>query len=187
MKQINLLPIEVRQRAVNQQIVPYLIGSVVIASAAAGLVWFVLHQSIASTKQNIADLQNEQQLEAAAVAKAQQAGAASGDLQNRITLLNGLAKKDIDWQKTFTYIGNLTPKDIFLSGYSIGTATAGITFQATGVAPSNLSFANFMESLRESKFVVKPTVSGFTYDPLKQTVTFTVSWQVPAAQIAYTQ
>lgn len=186
MKQINLLPLNVRERSAKQQIVPFLIISVVVAVAASGIVWFALRESIASTKQTIADQQLEQQQTAAANAKTLQASAVSADLQSRVDKVNTLSKTDVDWNRTFNYIGELTPKDIYLGGFSIGTTQSQMTLQTTGVAPSNLSFAQFMESLRTSKRVEKPAVVSYSYEPVKGTVTFTVSWNIPADQIAYT-
>lgn len=187
MKQINLLPLNVRERSAKQQIVPFLVISVVVAVAAAGIVWFALRESIASTKQTIADQQLEQQQTAAANAKTLQASAVSTDLQSRIDKLNTLSKTDVDWSKTFTYVGALTPQDIYLNGFSIGTTDNKMTLQTTGIAPSNLSFAQFMESLRTSKRVQKPSVTAFTYDPVKGTVTFSVSWVIPTDEISYSQ
>lgn len=187
MKQINLLPTEIRERAAKHQVVPVLVIAGLVSVASAGLVWVILRQEVAAAKQEIIVRHDEQQKQLVAETKRITALSVSGDLQNRIAQLNALAKSDVDWARAFSYVGQLTPKDIYLTNFTFGTANGALGVKLGGEAPSNLSFAQYMESLRTSTAVQNPKVEGFTYNPSKGgTVTFTVSWQVPTAQVGYT-
>lgn len=187
MKQINLVPIAVRQKAATRREVPTYILAGVLGAGLAGAAWFGFSIQINALNAQHTDNVQHIQAEVAKLAKEQAATTASGDLQSRVTVLNTLAQSDIDWHKALAYVASLTPKDITLSAYSFATAQGTITLKMTGNAPSNVSYATFAEFLKSTvgKQTVSYKIEGYTYSPATGGVTFTITIIVPSDKIRF--
>lgn len=186
MKQINLVPVAVRQKAVNRQTIPLLVIAGLIGAGAAGAAWLAFSYQSRSLQNEKNTLIQEETEREQAEAKASADLQVDADLSSRVSTLNTLAKSDVDWTKVFTYVASLTPKDITLTNYSVATAQ-GIVLKLTGVAPSNVSYATFAEFLKDSigKTLTAFTVDGYTYEPGTGAVTFSVTITVPPDSVKF--
>ena len=188
MKQINLVPITVRQRSVARRTVPYLALALILGLATAGLAWAALGIQVSSLQHEqdalILDEQARQQKQTAELASLQ----VDVDLKTRVQQLNILAGKDINWHRAFSYVAGVTPKDIVMSSYSLATSSNGTTLKLVGSAPSNVSYATFVEYLKQSvgTVVTSYKVDGYTYDPKSGSVTFAISITVPTSKLSFT-
>lgn len=186
MKQVNLIPVAVRQKALARRAVPYIILAAIIGTGAAGAAWlgFSLQvRLLQNTKDNLAQQEADRE---AADAKNAQDFQVNADLLSRVNTLNTLAKSDINWNKVFAYVAALIPKDITLGNYSLATA-GGPLLKITGKAPSNVSYATFAQYLNDKKgtLLTDFTVDGYTYEPATGQVTFSVTVKVPLSAISF--
>jgi hypothetical protein len=181
MKQINLVPLAVRQKAVNRQTLPYLVLAALIGLAAAGAAWGGFSLQVRSLKATKDSLTQQEAQRAQAAAKDSASLQVNADLLSRVNTLNTLAKADVDWNKAFQYVTTIIPKDVTLQSYSVATAQGVITLKITGEAPSNVSYATFAEFLKQSKGTIISDfkVDGYTYAPSTGRVTFSVQITVP--------
>ena len=108
-----------------------------------------------------------------------------GDLRQRITQINTLAANEIDWNKALDLVGSSVPKDIRLTSYSYAAANGIATLKMTGEAPTNLSFAVFVESLRGSKSFTSVKVDSFVYNVAKGSVNFALSVTMSYVPLLY--
>jgi Tfp pilus assembly protein PilN len=187
MKQINLVPPAVRQKAENKQTIPLLVIAGLVGVGAAGAAWLAFNlqfKSLQATKTEMVQQEVDRQK---AISKDSADFQVDADLTSRVTTLNTLAKGDVDWNKAFGYVAALLPKDITLNSYSIATSSTAITLRITGQAPSNQSYATFAKFLEQSvgTTVVSSKVDGYAYEPLTGKVTFSVTVSIPPDSVKF--
>jgi Tfp pilus assembly protein PilN len=188
MKQINLVPVSVRKKAANQQLAPYLLFAGIVGLAAGGAAWagFTAQRSLLEAEHTkLVQQEDERQRSWAAELESLEFGA---DIEVRVAQLNAMAAQELDWQKVFTYVNKILPKDLILSSYSVASAPTGTTLKITGEAPSNVSYATFAEYLKSEvgKQVQSFVVDGYSFDPRSGRVTFGVTIHIPAPEIRFT-
>ncbi len=189
MKQINLLPPELASQRSRQRAVPALVLAVLMASGTILLPWWMLRGVEASLDEQIVHQQEvlgistgtgkvvDESFEVLSV----------GEIGGKVAALNQLAARELSWLDVLTSVGNLVPKDITLSTYSVSTNPTDVNIRLVGEAPSNLSFATFVESLRQNKTVSKVVVEGFQFSPTKGTVSFVVQVSSPIKNYRYSE
>jgi len=187
MKQLNLLPNELWERMYRRRFISTAIAVVVLALIGVGGLYMTVKAQVAAAEEQAAERTALEQAAAQKASQDQQQYAINPDLTNRVKQINTLSTTDINWQRFFSYVGNLLPKDIVLTSYSYGVVTNVPTLKMTGTAPSNVSFANFVETLGHAQNVTNAHVDGYTYNPTKGSVTFSISVQVPITAINYPQ
>jgi hypothetical protein len=187
MKQINLVPLSVRQKAVTRRAVPYIFAAVVAGFVLAGMLWAALGLQVSRLKSQEETLIQAEQLRQQQAAKEAASLQVDADLTTRVNQLNLLAKSDVDWRRAFAYVASITPKDIVLSTYSFGSSTGGTLLKISGTAPSNVSYATFAAYLKEGtgKTVTSFKVDGYTYEPKSGSVAFTMTITVPTDKINF--
>lgn len=182
MKQVNLLPASLRKR---QQ------GRVMGVAGGTGLLLGAVCVALIIVPLKVLVNSSNQQIEAlaadAAASAANKKPEISADAVQRITQLNALAASEVDWSKAFDLAGSIVPQDITLGNLNYApAATSGtMTLSITGTAPSNVSFAVFMESLKSNQKITSVAVSGYSFDPATGTVTFSLAATVPLSSIDY--
>jgi hypothetical protein len=180
MKQINLIPATVRAREGREKLIFGLTVSTVIA---IGLV-LLAHITIQSQLE-AADLQINQ-IKTGQSRSASKVVVAGADLTARTAKINAIAPTELNWNKAFAFVGAVLPADIVLSNYSYATANGLITLKLSGMAPSNVSFASFAQTLAaDKKRLASSKVDSYVFDPVKGTVTFTVTLVVSPAQLTF--
>ncbi len=188
MKQINLVPPAVRQKAATRQAVPYLVVAALVGIMASGTAWGGFTYQLNALKQNKDQLVAQQQAQDATNAKLEATTRVDADLTNRVSQINALAKNDVDWNKAFAYVAALIPQDVNLSNYSLGTGQAStVLLKITGNAPTNVSYATFAQYLTQStgKVITSFKVEGYSYEPATGKVTFSMTISVPKAAISF--
>lgn len=187
MKQINLVPLSIRQKAVSRKAVPYIVFAGLLGLGAAGAAWagFTLQNRIL-TSQRDALIQQEIELQAAAN-KELATLKIDTDLTTRVAQLNTLASTDVNWRRAFNYLALLLPKEIVLTTFTYATGNNTITLKLTGDAPSNLSYATFAEYLKSEagKSVTSYKVDGYNYDSKTGHVIFSMTLVVPRDQVNF--
>jgi Tfp pilus assembly protein PilN len=188
MKQINLVPPSVRQRAANQQLAPLLVLAGIFGLVAAGAIWAGLTAQRSTLESQQTKLVQQEEERAQQLAKELEDLQLGPDITARVDQLNSLAPQDINWDKAFTYVARILPKDIVLNGYTLASAPTGVTLKISGEAPSNVSYATFAEHMKgqTGALITSFKVDGYMYDPKTGRVTFAVTITVPAAEVRYT-
>jgi len=181
MKQLNLLPESVRFKEVQSQF--YTGGAIaaVIAVITVGLIWGAVNTLAISVTGQLKAVQADNTPEKVVTPVADAATI------QRITILNTLAKSDTDWPVTFQLVGDLVAKDITLSSYALTKTANGMDLVMVGSAPSNVSFATFAEAFQGNSLLTGAKVTGYNYDPSKDTVTFTVEGIILPSKVAYSK
>ena len=83
-------------------------------------------------------------------------------------------------------MGKLTPKDTVLGSFSYAVTTGVVTLKFTGNAPSTVSFATFVDSLRANTTdIITPKVDGYLYDPKTGRVTFGITLTLKPKVVQY--
>ena len=185
MKQINLLPNAIRQKAANQKLVPYLVISVVLAGVVIGGSYYGLKIGGNGWDQDIATATARNTARHQQLLKEQQANQLSPDLQQRIAEINAFSKSELNWNQALAAMGEVVNKDIALTNL---VATPGVTdFSVTisGEAPSNVSFANFVAALQTNKNLSSAKVDSYSYTPTTGKVTFSITYKMPEASLLY--
>ena len=187
MKQINFLPAELKVREVKQRMYFFMGLAAVIAVIAVIVPWLIVRSlstslaaQVAVKEEKISIVPSQLQL-----AQTQDEKRQFADLSLRTNALNSLAKQEIDWSKVFTLVSSTIPKDVILTDYSLGTAANVLTIKMGGTAPSNVSFASFVETLQANTHLSKVVVDGFTYAPDKGTVTFSITLTVSITPLMF--
>lgn len=189
MKQINLLPPELASQRSRQRAVPALVLAVVAAIGTIMLPWWMLRGVEASLDEQISHQQEVLGISTGSEKAAESSfeSAAVGEVGSKVAALNQLAAREVAWLSVLTTVGNLVPKDITLSTYTVTTNPTDVNIRLVGDAPSNLSFATFVESLRQNKLVSKVVVDGFSFSPTKGTVSFVVQVSSPIKNYRYSE
>lgn len=189
MRQINLLPQEVIAQRARMRTIPALFLAVVIAVIAVIAPWWMLRGVEASLDEQITTRRDTLGItqKDSAVTDAELDSSQTDILTVKITALNQLAKREVVWAEAFNVVEDLLPKDISLTSYTITTNSAEVTYTLVGEAPSNVSFATFIESLRTNEKVGKVLVEGFVFSPTKLNVAFNIRIASPIATVQYSQ
>lgn len=185
MKQINLLPPELANQARRQRVIPAVVLAVLVAVAGILVPWYIFGtiNEIAA-----ASVDAQEKLLTSSPQDTAKQDAIGKDLAvvaNKTTLLNNLAKRETDWDKAFEQLSKLVPREIVLTSYNVGVSTVDTTIRLNGVAPTNLSFANFVESLKSNTELKSVAVDAFNFSPTKGDVTFTIIVILPIEKVRY--
>jgi flagellar basal body-associated protein FliL len=186
MKQINLLPQEVIAQQSRQRVVPVLVVAVLAAAAAALLPWWMLQGVEASLEDQLVKQQRLLGVDAREEESKDAFQESSlGEITAKVSVLNQLSSREVSWEKALTALNQVLQKDIILSTYTAAPTATSMVYKITGEAPSNLSFANFVESLRQNKEVEKVVVEGFNFSPTKGTVAFNVQISIQLTSVKF--
>jgi Tfp pilus assembly protein PilN len=177
MKQINFLPAELRSKQIQHRTIPFLVLAVVAGAVTVLLPWFMLRQVEKSLTTQVGKQEiflglqpsNQQQAQGAITQRQ------ITDLSGRIKVLDALASQEISWEKVFSVVQDSVPQDVTLTTYNISQGVTDINLKMGGTAPTNLSFASFVESLKGNSHFTKLVVDGFTYNAAKGTVAFSLT------------
>lgn len=175
MKLINLLPASIRDQEVKQRMVPFVVLAVLGAIGAVVVPWLTLREVGADLQHQVTLKEASLFQSVAATDKSLQVEKERTDLILRTKTLNKLAAQEISWARVFDLVQSAVPQDVVLSSYNVSVAGTGLTLRMGGEAPSNLSFASFVESLKARKDFTQIVVDGFTFNPKEGTVTFSVT------------
>jgi Tfp pilus assembly protein PilN len=189
MKQINLLPPEVASQRSRQRTIPALIFAVGVAVAAVLVPWWMLQGVEASLDDQLTKQQQVLGIavDTAAVTDDSFEAKSLAEIGTKVQALNALAAREVSWMLALDSTGDLVPKDIVLSTYNITTNPTSVVYRMVGDAPSNVSFATFVESLRQNKQVTKVVVEGFVFSPTKGTVSFVVIVTSPIVSVQFSK
>ncbi|CAN5163128.1 hypothetical protein BH11PAT4_BH11PAT4_4960 [soil metagenome] len=189
MKQINLLPPEIASQRSRQRTIPALVLAVGAAVAAVLLPWWMLQGVETSLDEQLVKQQQVLGISQEATAPTDDSFETKSltDIGTKVQTLNQLAAREVSWTTALDSIGDLVPKDITLSSYTVTTNTTSVVYRMIGDAPSNVSFATFVESLRQNKQVTKVVVEGFVFSPTKGTVSFVVVVTSPIVSVQYSK
>lgn len=187
MKQINLLPLEVVAQRSRSRAVPALVLAVVVAAVAVLVPWWMLQGVEASLDEQIVKEQGFLGIATSEDARQSETfeTRSLALVTTKVEALNQLAAREIAWTKALSGLGGMIPKDIVLSSYTVTPMGTEVIYSLVGEAPSNLSFATFVESLRQNEAVDKVIVEGFVFSPTRSTVTFTVQVTSEVKSIQY--
>lgn len=178
MKQVNLLPYALQQKKVIQKVVVALAISFVLGAGVVG-------GSYASLSLFSKSLGGTAAVEEPVAPVATPTKADEGAYTVRVTELNKLSASEVDWQKAFDLTAGLAGKDLPLSAYAVEVSGAGVNLKTVGEAPSNVTFASYLEALRGDSRVSSVKVDNYVYMPEKGTVTFSLSISVKPEQVRY--
>ncbi len=184
MKLINLLPPDIREQEVKHKTLPFLVVAVVAAVASVLLPWLTLRQ-VAADLQTQVTTKEAGLFQPVAVTAASDGEKETADLILRTKTLNALAAQEISWEKVFVLVQSTVPQDIVLKNYNVAVASTSVTVKMGGTAPSNLSFANFVETLKARTDFTQIVVDGFTFNPKEGTVTFSVTVTVKPELVTF--
>ena len=187
MKQINLLPPSVRQQAATRRALPFFAVALLAGLASVAVIWMSLRTETTLTQNRVDAFTAFQQKQAAADAKKQEEArkAVDPDLIARVQQLNGLSASEADWSALFGLAGRLVPQDIRLASLSLAPSQGSVSLTMGGQAPSNLSFAVFLESLQANKLLTSVNVSSYAFTPANGTVQFSLVIALPSSQVSY--
>jgi uncharacterized protein (UPF0335 family) len=191
MKFINLLPQELQHRAAQQRVIPVYVAACLAAGVVVGALWF-------GSSQRITYLQRTRDMENTEIQRLQQAvnevfaeGQLSGsttDYAKKVAELNKLAAAEVRWPSAFAMVGSIVPKDVTISGYTLVQATSGdVQVKATGEAPSTVSFATLVATLRQDTRITGLVVDTYSFSPATGRVAFSISVSIPAQYVRYAQ
>ncbi|MCC2631994.1 MAG: hypothetical protein K0S20_693 [Patescibacteria group bacterium] len=186
MKQLNLVPFAIRKRSEYLALAKVAGIGLLLGCLATAALAIPLRLEVASTQKNIEGMkEREAQSEVARMATEKALIGDASDIE-KIKQVNALSKTELSWEKAFAKVEALVPKDIRLTTYSFANAGGVVTLKMGGIAPSNLSFAVFVESLRASKDVISDLkVEGYTYDPTTKSVTFSLTTTAVVPPLLY--
>lgn len=186
MKQINLLPLDVRHKDAKQRARSILVLTFIISFGTVGTLWFFWHQEINYLNVQIVDAKNATAATTKTATAIDQSNSVDPSLLTNINQINTLSKNEISWPKLLAKTDALIPKDIRLVTVSYVSASDVTTVNMSGVAPSNLSFATFLESVKGNTAIKDYSVTNYTYDPVKGIVTFGLSIKFGTSELLYT-
>lgn len=178
MKQINLLPTKLKVKEEKRRL------SVLLALAlACGLalpvgIWQYSRTEtdwIRSILQENRSTKNSQNFESGS-----STGISGADTTERINQINSYSKTEVDWKKVFAKVGALVSQDVYLNSltYALMPAQNSLTFKMGGSVSSNVNFATFVESLKQSPDLQEYRVESYSYDPKSGVVSFSLSGKI---------
>jgi Tfp pilus assembly protein PilN len=183
--QINLLPLSYRQKQERARLVAPSVLVILLAFAAVGATWYIASFEAKTVAAKAQDLQDAANAPKTTSTSQTTSTVNIADGTSRITQLNSMAKGEIDWNAALDMAGRLIPKDVRLTTYTYGAGTTGASLRLGGVAPSNVSFAVFIQSLQSNTKLTSVKVDSYSYSSTDGSVTFTVSIQFPTTLIVY--
>ncbi len=182
MKLINFVPQRIRERHARRRLTSILLVAALFGAGVMVALWLPLSVEVEGNKKRL-----EAELAASANQPAAQQGIITEDVAARIAQLNTFSLTEVSWPRAFALAGKIIPKDIRLNSYSYGTANNQITLRLSGEAPSNLSFATFLASLKSNKQISSYKVDGYAFTPGTNKVVFGVTLQVPLKEVDYSK
>jgi hypothetical protein len=187
MKQINFLPADLHARELKHRTAAFLVVAFVVAVVAVVVPWLMVRSVGQDLRQQVTRREEQLALQPTAEDAAGQLEQQRkvDDLIARTKALNDLAKQEVDWSKAFILVSSAVPQDVLLTTYTLTNTANTFTIKMVGTAPSNLSFASFVESLQGNERFTKVVVDGFTYSPEKGNVTFSVTLTAKTSQILF--
>jgi|GEM_PF-4427032 len=187
MRQINLLPDELQAREVKQRTIPFIVVAIIAGIGAVVVPWLALRQVNDALNTQVTSRQSQVGLvvSAQSIAAAQQQNTDLLDVTKRIQVLNILAKQQIDWASVFSVVEGSIPKDVVLTNFHVADTASTVTLDMAGSAPSNLSFASFIDSLKLNTHFSVLLVNGFTYDATNGSVTFSLTASIKPADVEF--
>ena len=185
MRQINLLPVRIREQRGRRQAGLLLLAALFLGGLAVGALWMFWHAEGALVGQRLESAKKAVQEQQTLLAKRQSSLAPDRDLAGRIQQLNTLSQSEVNWAAAFKQADLLVAKDVKLTSLVLAAGTGDMTVKINGEAPSNLSFASFVETLKANHELKGISIDGYSYSPSTGTVTFALTVQVPATLITY--
>ena len=185
MKQINFLPISYQENKAKRKAVPYLVTAVILAGALLSGIWFFWHTELGSLNAQLAD---EQLLTQNKIISLQTNGSTLLDKQSvtRLALLNQATKTEVDWSLVFANMAKVVPQDERITSVSYALSGSGdVAVTLNGKAPSNLSFAIFVQSLQDNTRLINPTVTSYVFNPGDASVSFAITYSQRAEDTHY--
>ncbi len=179
MKQINFIPDSVLTHESQQRIITGVVSAVVVAIGMVAGLLVVGNQEVSALTNQVTATETK------AVTQVVSTPVTDSDTVARVSQLNTLSTTDIQWLTAFNLVSTLTPQEVKLTSYSYATTTSGVTLKLAGTAPSNVSFAAFVESIQQNSTLTTPKVDAYSYLPTTGVVTFVVSAVVPRGKLAY--
>lgn len=185
MKQINLLPKTIQQKANRQRVWIWLLVIFLFGTANTISIWAWMEGKVITFEHELTSWQNKE--EAQRKQQLKLALKADADFQERVKLLNGFSQKETSWSKVFKLAGAITPQDIrLLSLASAVSVTDGnLSLKLSGEAPSNVSFAVFHQSLKNNVKISSLKVDNYSYDTGTGRVKFVLTVKFPSSEVAY--
>jgi hypothetical protein len=191
-RSINLIPFETRQRSAKLALLsPAILGVVLAGTLVAGATYALdtlvqRVQAEAAIQEVNIGLNPEKP-----TVLAQEAGVqAEADMLTKKTqALNALAAQELNWSRIFTFIQAVVPQDIALNSTTVNAKGAtGVVIVMNGSAPSNVSFGQFSQAMRDLRAkgsITKYVQDGYTFEPQTGKVTFSVSLEIPVTALRY--
>lgn len=184
MKQLNLLPYAARKKAAQQRLLPFVAVAALLGLAAAATLWFGMGLQVKRVSAEANQLEQGLQKERQSVGSSKDAAAIKQTV-TRISQLNTLSQREVSWAKVFAAVQGVIPPDTQLTSASHVAADGTVSIRLTGVSPSNLSFAGFVESLRRNASLTEVKVESYTFDATKGTVTFGIGAKLSPSAALY--
>ena len=186
MKQINLLPLSIRRASAQRKLIPAAVIGVVFGVVLVGGSWFTLQQQNTSLTAQVALATALKQQRADQLEKERNANKIDETLKQRVDQLNTLSKNEIHWTQVFIQIGSLINKDVKISTLSTSQADlATMSIKYGGEAPSNVSFASFIQALQGNASIKEMKIDTYAYTPSTGKVTFAISYKIPVTAVLY--
>jgi type IV pilus assembly protein PilN len=160
MLRINLLPIrQLKKRAAARN---QILGFVMIFCAllvALGFVTFVQIGRIDNVQASIADLKREEQRLAPIIREVDQLEAQKKELQRKIDIIKQLRRESSLTVHVMDEVANIIENDrMWLTSFS----QEGSSLQLNGIALDNQTVAQFMETLKESRYILSVNLTSST-------------------------
>ncbi len=160
MLRINLLPIrqlKKRAKARNQILAFVMIFCALLL--VLGFVDFVQLGRIENVQASITDLKREEQRLAPIIREVDRLEAQKKELQRKIDIINKLRLESSLTVHVMDEVANIIENDrMWLTSFS----QAGSTLQLNGIALDNQTVAQFMDSLKESKYILSVNLTSST-------------------------
>lgn len=194
MKQINLVPDRIFQRAQRQRLVSATVVALLIGAAGGWGTQFVAQQLSAATEAQQEELKVAIQKAKLDQQKAEEEAGITPELISRVQLINAIQKNEIDWFRAYTLLNDLIPNDVRLESAVLMESddpetSGGFVYRLTGDAPNLTVFNTFVartRTLEADKVISSLAVDGIQYDAENGTVVFSATVLVPTAAIDFT-
>ncbi len=180
MKSLNFVPKKIQQRQQAGQFMVVLFLGLIIGGGLGGAAYAAatIQTDSASSQLTFALERNESR--AKAITKEREKASLSHEQQQRVTLLNQWASQELDWNKAIQGVAEVVNKDITLSQLSLVPSEKPglIQVSTAGNAPSNVSFAEYLEALKGNKQLTNLSIDSYSYDISKGSVSFTIGFTI---------
>jgi Tfp pilus assembly protein PilN len=165
---VNLLPKQLRKKRLQTQIITACVAGALLGAAGVAVLTVVMNELQHSLQRSLE--QGKPVISTISTADA----SALADASARIAALNALAVREVNWGAVFVKAGAMTARDITVREVGVTRGLTQITYRLAGTAPSTVSYATYLETLRSLDGVVVVTEEGSTYAAGTGTVTFSV-------------